>query len=474
MNRLYSFMAICIVAVPLYSQHMSIRNAFPDLSFTRAVDLQHAGDGTDRIFVLTQPGVIYVFDNDASVSEAEVFLDLTGNVNVGFEMGLLGLAFHPDYENNGYFYINYNPTSSLTRVSRFEVSESDPNRADEESELVLLEFNQPAFNHNGGQLAFGPDDGYLYISSGDGGPSANAQNRTNLLGNILRIDVDNTDEGLNYAIPDDNPFVDITDGTRKEIFAYGFRNPWRMSFDPETGWLWVGDVGQSNWEIIHVVESGKNYGWDIVEGSHCYPPNTSCDTEGLEMPVFEYAWLGQGSAITGGYVYRGPTISELTGTYIYADYSFGTIWGLEYDGESEPVNEELFNAPFSIGAFGVDEANELYILEYSFQQGSIYVFDAVTAARDRETMPEEFSLDQNYPNPFNNSTVIRFSVPEAENVRIEVYNLLGQKIDTLTDRVYERGEYHVSWNAEGMSSGVYLYRMRAGEYMDTRRMVLMQ
>lgn len=454
-----------------------LKVAFPNLTFNRPVDLQHAGDGTNRIFIISQQGIIYVFDNNPEATDRKVFLDISGQVVSGGERGLLGLSFHPDYEDNGYFFINYTAPNPLrTVISRFEVSTDNANSADENSELILLEYEQPFTNHNGGQVAFGPD-GYLYIASGDGGsggdPDNNAQDRTTLLGAILRIDVDNISGDLNYAIPDDNPFVDNTEGYREEIFAYGLRNPWRMSFDHETGWLWCGDVGQSGWEIIHLIEKGKNYGWNILEGSHCYPPGSECDTTGLEMPLYEYEWGVDGRSITGGYVYRGSQFPGLDGKYVYGDYMFGTIWALEYDGEHDPVNIELIDTDMLISSFGVDESGEIYILEYS-ANGRIYTFDSVTTVETDRSIPSEFQLHQNYPNPFNHETVISFSLPQPGNITIEVYNLIGQNIATITDRRYGSGDHTIVWNAAGVSSGVYFYRMEAGEFVETKRMVLLQ
>ncbi len=461
----------------LHAYDTEFREAFPSLTFPQAVDLQHAGDGTDRIFVVSQQGVIYVFPNDPDVTSADEFLDISDRVVSGGERGLLGLAFHPDYENNGYFYVNYTAPDPLrTVISRFEVSAGDPDVAEVTSEVVILEFDQTRSNHNGGQIAFGPD-GYLYIASGDGGgagdPDDNAQDRTNLLGAILRIDVDNTQDGLNYAIPDDNPFAGNTEGYREEIYAYGLRNPWRMSFDFETGWLWCGDVGQVDWEVIHLIENGKNYGWNIIEGSHCYPMGTECDKTGLELPLYEYEWGEDGQAITGGYVYRGSDHPDLYGKYVYGDYVFGTIWALEYEEGGDTVNTKLLDTDFRISSFGVDQQGEIYIIDYS-SNSRIYTFDAVSSADSGYDLPVEYRLHQNYPNPFNNETTISFSIPEPEHVTISVFNLVGQQIGTIADRHFNPGEYSIAWNAEGLSSGVYFYRITAGEFAETKRMILLQ
>ncbi|SFT85033.1 Glucose/arabinose dehydrogenase, beta-propeller fold [Algoriphagus locisalis] len=342
-----------------------VQEAFPNLSFTRPVDFQHAGDNSNRIFVVEQRGVISVFENNAAASEKTEFLDIESKVDdSGNEEGLLGLAFHPEFQSNGYFYVNYtagNPNRTV--ISRFSVMSSDPNKADPSSELVLLEFEQPYSNHNGGQISFGPD-GFLYIATGDGGsggdPQGNGQNRSTLLGKILRIDVNQTTGSNNYSIPADNPFVNNSEGFREEIYAYGLRNPWRFSFDSSNGQLWVGDVGQNKYEEIDIVENGGNYGWNTMEGFHCFKP-ADCDKTGLALPVWEYDHSQGDISVTGGFVYHGDAIAELEGLYIYADFVSGRIWSLDVSDPSNPINTELLNADFPISAFGVDQNQELYI-----------------------------------------------------------------------------------------------------------------
>ncbi|MCW9712759.1 PQQ-dependent sugar dehydrogenase [Aliifodinibius salicampi] len=350
----------------------TIEAAFPELEFTRPVDLQHPGDGSDRLFVVEQRGIISVFPNDPSIQNATTFLDIEDQVDdSGNEEGLLGLAFHPNYENNGYFYVNYTTPDSTTHISRFQVSSGDANQAEVSSEEVLLSFDQPFGNHNGGQVSFGPD-GYLYIAVGDGGsggdPEGNGQDRTTLLGTILRIDVDSQENGQNYGIPDDNPFAGNEEGYREEIYAYGLRNVWRFSFDPATDQLWAGDVGQVSYEEIDIVENGGNYGWNIMEGMHCFSPETGCDQSGLELPIWEYG-RNQGVSVTGGFVYRGPSLPGLEGTYIYADYASGLIWSLDFSDMENPENTELIDTDVNISSFGVDADNELYICAFD---GKIY------------------------------------------------------------------------------------------------------
>ncbi|MFQ5822562.1 MAG: PQQ-dependent sugar dehydrogenase [bacterium] len=467
-------------------QNVSLVNAFPNLTFVKPVFLTHSNDGTNRIFVVEQPGRIKVFPNDAEVTRAELFLDFQNRVNDRFtEMGLLGLAFHPDFGNNGFFYVNYTTGDFLERrtvISRFSMDINNPNLADPNSEFILLEILQPFTNHNGGMLQFGPEDGYLYIGLGDGGsggdPENHGQNRATLLGAILRIDVDNPTGKLNYGIPPDNPFVGNTQGLKEEIWAYGLRNPWRFSIDPVTGELWVGDVGQNLWEEVDLIEKGKNYGWRIMEGFHCFNPS-NCDPTGLALPIVEYGH-NLGCSITGGYIYRGSLQPELEGAYIYGDYCSGRIWMLRHENNQLMADSLLIEPEFdlAISSFGVDEENELFIIDHN---GKIYRFagSPPTDVQDDDVVniPDTFSLEQNYPNPFNPETLISYQLAVVSDVELTIYNFLGQKIRTL---VYERqrtGTYKVYWDGRNdagvqVSSGVYLYRLRVGRFVQTRKMIL--
>ena len=363
---LLTLVITCLSLANLHAQY-TLKNAFPDLTFSLPVFLTNAADSSDRIFVVEQSGRIKVFQNSSSVQSSKIFLDISDVVASGGERGLLGLAFHPDYKNNGIFFVDYTiPNPLRTRISKFQVS-SNPDSAIKNSEVVLLTINQPYTNHNGGWIGFG-SDGYLYISIGDGGsggdPDTNAQNITRLLGKILRIDVDHQDEGLQYAIPADNPFVDSTGNVKKEIYAWGLRNPWRQSFDPETGWLWCADVGQGSWEEIDIIQNGRNYGWRCYEGNHEY--NTGgCNYPEYTFPIWEYDHNSGRCSITGGYVYHGNNVPDLTGKYICADYCSGTIWALSYDGSNPATNKTLLTAPSSVVSFGVDENQELYIITRS-------------------------------------------------------------------------------------------------------------
>jgi glucose/arabinose dehydrogenase len=482
--KLFVAQFIVLILLNIATAQFQLETAFPSLTFVRPVDLQHANDQSNRLFVVEQAGIIKVFQNDSQVSSAGEFLNITGRVDDGGnEEGLLGLAFHPDYQNNGYFYVNYTANQpNRTVISRFSVSSANPDLADPNSELVLLEFSQPHSNHNGGQIAFGPSDGYLYIATGDGGsfgdPDCNAQDLTTLLGAILRIDVDTTSGNLAYGIPPDNPFINNSNGFREEIFAYGLRNPWRFSFDPERGQLWAADVGQNAWEEIDLIINGGNYGWSIFEGNHCYnspwPCNPPCDSTGLIMPVWEYDHsLGQ--SITGGFVYRGQTVPELIGKYIYADYVSGRIWALEHDTSGTVQNSELINSSLLISSFGIDENRELYICAFD---GKIYRFQpTVNSIKGENTNPpSNFLLGQNYPNPFNGQTVIPIYLSKDADISLVIHDVSGKKIETIFEKSASVGEHHINWDPSGvskspMASGLYFYQLLVdGVPVDQRQM----
>ena len=342
--------------------------AYPNLSFNQPLEYEQPGDGSNRVFVVEKSGRIIVFDNNPQVTTTKVFLDLSSRVDSSStEKGLLGLAFHPNFAQNGLFYVNYT-TRSSTVIASYQV------QADQgliNSEQVLLNIAQPYPNHKGGHLAFGPD-GDLYIGMGDGGsegdPLGNGQNLDTLLGKILRIDVDHPGSGKLYGIPTDNPFAGNQSGYQEEIYAYGFRNPWKFSFDTKNGQLWVADVGQNTVEEIDIVEKGLNYGWNIMEGSLCYPASKTCSQTGLQLPVWEYQHP-LGIAITGGYIYYGSLTPSLTGAYVYGDYGTGLIWALWIGAAQTLQNHVLLHSKLNISSFGVDQNGELYIVDL---RGKIY------------------------------------------------------------------------------------------------------
>ena len=368
---------------------VQLARAFPKLKPRRPVCITHAGDGSNRLFIVSEHGQILVIPNDQMATELGTFLDIEPQVDYmdsENEEGLLGLAFHPKYKENGQFFVHYTAKKPphTTVISRFRVSRGDPNKADPQSEEVLLTKTHPYWNHKGGNLAFGPD-GYLYISIGDGGfandPHGNGQKTNTVLGKILRIDIDRKDEGKAYAIPKDNPFAGHKDAAG-EIFAYGIRNVWGMAFDRQTGLLWVGEVGQNIWEEINIIEKGGNYGWNVRESMHPFSANNANPGPGRSPaqqnkaeavnskmidPIWEYHHDTDGKSITGGAVYRGKNVPELAGHYVYADYVSGKIWGLKYDEKAKRV---VANRPITgpdalpkppIMAIGEDEQGEIYL-----------------------------------------------------------------------------------------------------------------
>lgn len=376
--------------------------AFPDLEWAdwspvnerglaeplRPVEITGAGDGTNRLFVCTQRGVIHVFENRPDVQESKVFLDISPNTKYldrEFERGLLGLAFHPDFRNNGQFFLSYTTTEDSSFdsiVSRWRVDPNDPNRADPNSEQIVMRLQQPFWNHNGGTIIFGPD-GYLYIALGDGGaggdPYQNAQNLGKPFGKILRIDVDRGRGNNRYVIPGDNPFVNRS-GARSEIFAYGLRNVWRMSFDRQTGLFWAADVGQDLFEEINLIRPGGNYGWNLREGMHSFGARGTGPEDRLIEPIWEYDH-NVGVSITGGLVYRGSHLPDLEGCYVYADFISGKLWALRYDAQSERVigNYEIPAPALPVTSFGVDEQDELYFTVVDPEGDGIYRFERTGA-----------------------------------------------------------------------------------------------
>jgi glucose/arabinose dehydrogenase len=390
--------------------------------FTSPVGITHAADGSGRIFVVEQGGRIRIVKS--GITQSTPFLDISTRISSGGERGLLGLAFAPDYARRGYFYVNYTNPAGNTVISRFRRSASNADAADPASEQIIITIAQPFANHNGGQLAFGRD-GYLYVGMGDGGdggdPGNRAQNPLELLGKILRIDVE-TGRPFTYTSPASNPFVNRA-GFRPEIWALGVRNPWRFSFDRLTADLFIADVGQGSFEEIDFQPStsagGENYGWRIMEGTHCFNPNP-CSMAGLTLPVVEYDHSAGNCSVTGGYVYRAPTFPRMQGLYFYGDYCSGRIWQLHRENNAWTTSL-LLDTSINISAFGEDEAENLYVASYAtgqifplvdngaalppsptpspatvhfqksgFNSGEESGSNVVTVVRDGDTLPELF------------------------------------------------------------------------------------
>lgn len=350
-------------------------------TYSRPVLLTHAGDGTGRLFVVEQTGRIRIVKGAALVTAP--FLDLSASISTGGERGLLGLAFHPAFETNKKFYVNLTLANGDTAINEYRWT-TNPDRADWRTGRRIMTIDQPYANHNGGHLAFGPD-GYLYIGMGDGGgfgdPGNRAQSLTTLLGKVLRIDVNATANGRNYAIPATNPWVNK--GGWDEIWAYGLRNPWRWSFDRASGDLWIADVGQGRYEEVNRSSRsagggrGANYGWRVMEGRHCYSPPSGCNTKGKVLPLIEYGHVVSGDdncSVTGGYVYRGSAYPMLHGGYLYGDFCSGRIWAVGATAPSPATPRLMLDTALNITSFGESETGHVYVTSAA---GAVY---RVTAA----------------------------------------------------------------------------------------------
>lgn len=438
---------LLLVTTVTFSQQIST-TLFAN-GFSNPVDMQNVGD--ERLFIVEKKGVIKILNLDGTTNPTP-FLDIQdivitpgGNFD---ERGLLGLAFHPDYDNNGYFYVYYIDNSGDTQLSRYSVSGSDPNIADPGSEFQILDTEQPYSNHNGGCLQFGPD-GYLYIGLGDGGsagdPGNRSQNLETLLGKMLRIDIDNTDGGNNYAIPADNPFVGNPNAL-DEIWAYGLRNPWRFSFDSDTDELWIGDVGQGNIEEIDRAAagvSGQNYGWRCYEGSQEYNTSGCPNQSEMTFPVAEYTHAGGNCSITGGYVYRGDVFADILGLYFYADYCSGEIGTV--DQSNNQINHGVFNGSWV--SFGEDMYKELYVLD---NLGEIHKIEgSVLSTSDFNSKTVSI-----YPNPATDSLNIKSSNNSIIK-SIKIYDLKGSTV--LTKDNLGLSENKISINS--LQTGIYMVKV---------------
>ncbi len=421
--------------------------------FSNPVEMQNVGD--DRLFIVEKRGVIEILQLDGTTNPTP-FLDIQsivltpgGNYD---ERGLLGLAFHPDYINNGYFYVNYIDNFGNTQISRFSVSTSDPSIADPDSEFQILEVEQPYINHNGGCLRFGPE-GYLYIGLGDGGSAGDPENRSQnlqtLLGKMLRIDIDNTEGSTNYAVPSNNPFVGDPNAL-DEIWSYGLRNPWRFSFDSETDELWIGDVGQGSMEEIDraaATVSGQNYGWRCYEGTQEYNTSGCPNQSELTFPVAEYSHSGGNCSITGGYVYRGEIYENFLGIYFYADFCSGEI------GTIDQSNNQINHGPFngSWVSFGEDKNKELYIID---NFGSIYKIEGNILS----TTDFNINTVSIYPNPASNNLNVKSS-NNSFIKNISIYDLKGSI--ALTKNISGLTETNISINS--LQTGIYMVKVSSAK-----------
>ena len=456
MKKQFFYFLFFAFAIQIVAQPSISIEAFGS-SFDKPVSIKHAGDS--RLFVIEQEGFIRILNADGTVN-SQAFLDIEikvgGSGVIGDERGFLGLAFHPNYVANGFFYVNYTNNSGTTIVSRFSVSSTNANVAEVTSELILLTISQPNVNHNGGDMAFGAD-GFLYISSGDGGGSGDQTNKGqdlgSLLGKLLRIDVDNTSNGTNYAIPTSNPFVGNTNAL-DEIWAYGVRNPWKFSFDRQTNDIWIADVGQGSFEEINRMASaasGVNYGWRCYEGNQTFNTGGCPTVSTLTFPVATYAHSGTSRcSITGGYRYRGSQYPNFNGLYFFADYCSNEIGVLEENGTNWDLS---FTAPFAGKnwvTFGEDINGEIYIADIG--AGILYKIKDSTLSLD-DPVGTGFKM---YPNPVNDRITFEFNnvtLPEM----ITFYDIQGRVIKNIEQ--FSQDIFTVS--VQNFTKGVYLIEISA-------------
>ena len=441
-------LAVAAGPLPLVAQPaVTAEVATPGVAFVRPVGVVVAPGQNDRLYVLeqgdaSQPSrVLTLVPGDAAPT---VFLDVTDRAATANEAGLLGLAFHPDYAAGGRVFVHYTAPASgegvfVTRISEFARSTTDPLRADPASERVVLEVPQPANNHNGGTIAFGPD-GHLYVGLGDGGgagdPFRNGQNPNTLLGTILRLDVDDVPAGQAYGIPTDNPFVG--GGGRPEVWAYGLRNPYRFSVGPAG--VWVGDVGQDKWEEVSRVEAGGNYGWNVVEGPACYPPGANCDLGAYRPPVVSYPHTAQGGrSVTGGFVFP-ETGGPLAGHYLYGDFVSGRLWGLPGAASATPGEPVVLLESVPDGEGGqrtllissIDKGNpttaDFLVTDYG---GTVYRLTARSTDAEPDRPRAALAIALAGPNPSRGPTAVR--VESAGPVRVAVVDVRGREVAVLWD-----------------------------------------
>ena len=442
------------------------------------VDIQHApGDGS-RLFIVQQGGLLRVVENGTLLPTPA--LNLSTRIITGSERGFLGLAFDPMWPDSAYIYVNFTRTGDgANMVARYTRSVGPGVTFDLASERVLLAIPDFASNHNAGALAFG-EDGYLYITTGDGGnggdPNNNGQTLTALLAKILRIDVrgsrltnECTGGTVNDRIPPDNPFVGSTAPACDEIYAYGFRNPWRRSFDRDTDALWVADVGQESWEEVDTVQAGGNYGWRRMEGTHCYNPSTNCQTGDLLLPVWEYS-SGSGSgncSVTGGYVYRGSNISTLFGRYIFADYCSGRVWSLDYSGAT-PVSTQI-GTRSNPTTFGEDLSGEMYVAAGS----TVYRLDPNPVAGEAGSADTALSLSIVGPHPIVGRGALRVAVSQSGPARLTLFDVLGREMAVLFDGALDAASAHeVALDGSALSPGVYIARLSSGAGVRSLRLLI--
>jgi glucose/arabinose dehydrogenase len=451
---------LLLVSVSSMAQDPGILTLFAE-GFSSPVTIAHAGDS--RLFVVNQPGSIFIVDSAGDVNP-EPFLDISGKVVFGGEQGLLGLAFHPNYKKNGYSYVNYIGAGDSTHISRFTMMAGNPDKADPQSEKNILTIPQPYKNHNGGDVVFGPD-GYLYIGMGDGGngfdPQKRAQNPTVLLGKILRLDVDHGDP---YSIPESNPFHG-SDQVKQEIWALGLRNPWRLSFDRKTGDLWIADVGQNLFEEIDMQPAGspggENYGWRCYEGNQAINAEECANVDSLIFPVYTYPH-GEECSVTGGFVYRGDSLSPYYGKYFFADYCSDRIWTLHKDTKGWVKEDFGRFAGSGFSTFGEDSKGELYVASHLL--GIVY---RISSPATGITPGTEVSGIRFFNDPLSRKIHLEITSSTSPEAIFVIYDMQGavRFRDKITNEKYE-------FSTSRLPYGVYLFSLRMNGKSWSQKLVI--
>lgn len=460
-----------VVAFSGKAQLVVLQEVFPAQRARQPIEMVPLPGSATKVCVGLQNGFIRVHDLASPTSRTDTMLDLRGKTVSSGEMGFLGFAFHPRYPAQPYLYVNYSANLPgqvhHNEIVRYRVVAG---RADTAQKLRLLQYNQPYTNHNGGKLQFG-SDGYLYIATGDGGsggdPQGNGQKKTTLLGKILRIDVDRQDAGLNYAIPPTNPFADSLSTTiRKEIYAYGLRNPWKISLDSISGRGWIADVGQNLIEEVDTLVLGGNYGWRYREGRNCYDTPALCATPGLIDPVVQYSHGADGVSITGGSVYWGQALPMLRGKYIYGDFSSGRIWAVGLQG-GVSSNMRICLSGINIGSFGTDQQGEHYVLDYNTGGILRFALDPTAA----KTLAAPMGL-RAFPNPAQREFIARYSLQSAGNVSLSLHNLEGKRVRNYGPHRQEAGAHSQTIDLKGLAAGAYLLELSHGTVRETLKVVV--
>lgn len=461
------------------AQYITLQEVFPQNRYGAPVEFQMVPGHDSLVATVSQAGVIKVFDLARPAAAPKTMLDISGtHTQRSGEMGLLGFAFHPLYPRVNKIYVNYtnnratNPPPLATVVASFNV-DTALLKADTGSRKVVITFSQPFQNHNGGKVAFGPD-GKLYIATGDGGsagdPQNNAQRKNTMLGKILRLDVDSLAPNQGYRIPRDNPFVDSGAGVNKEIYAFGLRNPWRFSFDFPTRRLWLGDVGQGFYEEIDTIVAGGNYGWKLREGYNCYGNPATCNRPGLLDPIWQYTHANGNISITGGYVYRGSEIPFLYGTYVYADYGSGRIWGLSFGGDTLMINTLLKSSGYNISHFGVGPGGELYAANiataayYKLKLDPTAVRPAFTASSMRV-----------YPQPARERLTVELNLPTSSPTTVQLLTPAGQIVRSIAyEQLLTVGEHRFVVQTQGLPASTYILKATTETGSIARRITVVE